>query len=64
MKMTSIRELVLEAARLMRILEDLMTTADILGDVVGFSRYRRAYFYSKSRYARRQAKAIAAAVAQ
>jgi len=62
--MTSIRELVLEAARLMRILEDLMTTSDILGDIVGYSRYRRAYFFSKLRYDRRNAKAIAEATAQ
>jgi len=62
--MTNIRELVIEAARLMQTLEDLMTTADILGEVVGYHRYRQAYFFSRLRYARRQAKAIAEATGQ
>lgn len=62
--MTNIRELVLEAARLMRLLEDMMTTADILGDVVGYHRYRQAYFCAKVRYARRTTKAVAEATGQ
>lgn len=62
--MTNIRELVLEAAHLMQTLEDLMTTADMLGDVVSYHRYRQAYFFARLRYARRQAKAITEATGQ
>jgi hypothetical protein len=51
--MTDTTQLLTEAARLLQRLEDLTTTADILGDVVGFYRYRDALYQARLRYARR-----------
>jgi hypothetical protein len=56
--MTDMTQLVLEAARLMQSLDDLAATADILGEVVNYYRYRDAAYRAKVRYARRHQRLI------
>ena len=56
--MTDSTQLLTEALRLLATLEDLMTTADILGDAVGYHRHRDAVHNAKIRYARRHRRYI------